>query len=189
MYLALVLMPWMLIYGISTILMNHRAFFKEHYGGSLVKWVKETEQPYGGKFSTGAGAPMMAEQILRDLHLEGNYNANLRKASAPKLTIVRNDLVTPRRITYTPGDGNLLIEKQEFRTQPLFERLHRRRGYTNRYMLDTAWAVSVDAAIVGIVFWVASGLWMWWELKVTRRTGVICALAGLAAFTFFLFTI
>jgi len=188
MYIALVLTPWMLIYGISTILMNHRAFFKKHYGGDLVRWIKDKEQPYGGRFSAGAGAPMMAEQILRDLHLEGNYYTNLSKASR-KLTIFRNDLVTPRRITYTPADGKLLIEKQEFRAQPFFERLHRRRGYENRYMLDTAWAVSVDLAIFGILFWIASGLWMWWELKVTRRAGVACALAGLAIFTLFVFTI
>ncbi len=188
MYVGLFLMPWILMYGLSTIVMNHREHFKEVYGGNLVNWLKESEQPYAGQFSGKLDAPVMAEQILRDLKMEGNFQANLTK-SGSKLTINRTDPITPRRITYTPADGKLLIEKQEFRTQPFLERFHRRRGYDNRYLLDDLWAVSVDIAIVGILVWVASGVWMWWELKVTRRLGLVCVLGGTALFALFLFTI
>ena len=30
-YLALFLTPWMLMYAISTVVMNHRGFFKDYY--------------------------------------------------------------------------------------------------------------------------------------------------------------
>ena len=188
MYLALFLTPWILMYGLSTIVMNHRAFFKEHYGGALVRWVKEKEQTYGGQFSPNTVPRIMAEQILRDLKLEGNANVNQSKGSL-KLTIMRTDPVTPRRVTYTPADGKLLVEKQEFRTQPFLESLHRRRGYGGRYMLDNVWAATVDLTIIAMVFWVASGLWLWWELKITRRLGAIFVFAGLAVFAMFAFTI
>ena len=188
MYVGLFLMPWILMYALSTLVMNHRAAFKEHYGGSLVRWVKEDERRYTGQFAGQTEPKVMAEQILRELRLEGNFAANMAKNGA-RLTINRTDPLTPRRITYTSTDNKLVIEKQEFRAQPFLESLHRRRGYNNRYSVDTAWAVSVDVATIGILLWVASGVWMWWELKLTRRTGAMCIAAGLALFALFTFTL
>jgi hypothetical protein len=54
------------------------------------------------------------------------------------------------------------------------------------YRLDTLWAVSVDLVIVAMVFWVASGIWMWWEMKVTRRLGLSALIVGVATFGFYL---
>jgi hypothetical protein len=38
-----------------------------------------------------------------------------------------------------------------------------------------------------MIFWAASGLWMWWEMKLTRRWGAIFGMAGLALFGLFVF--
>jgi hypothetical protein len=40
-----------------------------------------------------------------------------------------------------------------------------------------------------MIFWVASGLWMWWEMKLTRLWGAVFALGGLSLFALFLVTI
>lgn len=188
MYLALFLTPWMLMYALSTIVMNHREWFKAYYGGSLVQWEKEKEQVFAAQFSADASAQFMAAQILRELGVDGNFNANLSR-DRKKLTIFRTDPITPRRFTFTPADGKLLIEKQAFRSQPFLESLHRRRGFQSKFLLDDVWGATVDLVILAMVFWVISGLWMWWELKTTRRLGGWFALAGLALFTMFLFTI
>ena len=76
-----------------------------------------------------------------------------------------------------------------FRSNAFLERFHRRRGYATGYGLDTAWAVTVDLAIVAMVFWVLSGLWMWWEMKVTRRLGTAALAAGAGLLALFLLTI
>lgn len=188
MYLALFLTPWLLMYALSTIVMNHRVQFSEYYGGKPVKWTTEKEQKYAAQFPPQADARMMGEQIMADLKFEGNFNANLSK-DRQKLTILRTQPVAPRRITYALANGNLLIEKQELRTQPFLESLHRRRGFQSTFLLDDLWGVTVDAVIVAMVFWILSGLWMWWEMKITRRTGAIFISTGLALFTFFLLTI
>ncbi|MCX6623169.1 MAG: hypothetical protein NTY38_19310 [Acidobacteria bacterium] len=187
MYVGLVLMPWILMYGLSTLVMNHRPFFKELYGGPLVKWIKEKEQPCNCQFSPRIPPRVAAEEILRNLGLTGDFYANWGKLpDGPRLTIMRTDAITPRQIFYTVSDGKLRVEKQEFRSQPFLERLHRRRGYrSSQPGLDTAWAVSVDLAIAGMLFWIASGVWMWWELKVTRRIGCYCILGGAALFALF----
>ncbi|MCP5114235.1 MAG: hypothetical protein GY953_25680, partial [bacterium] len=97
--------------------------------------------------------------------------------------------MTPRRILVDPADSALRIERLEYQTPAFLERMHRRRGYRAGLGLENAWAFSVDFVIVAMVFWVASGLWMWWGLRATRRWGTICAVAGLATFALFLITI
>ena len=40
-----------------------------------------------------------------------------------------------------------------------------------------------------MIFWVLSGLWMWWELKVTRVLGALFMLGGASLFVFYLATL
>lgn len=188
MYLALFLVPWILMYALSTMAMNHREFFKQFYGEQPVAWERERELTYPGTFPEDAKPNDVARQILVSLGMDGAHNANRSKDGA-RLTIVRHDAITPQRITYTPADGRLVIESQVFRTPAFLERMHRRRGYQSDYRLDDTWAFSVDLVIAAMIFWVASGLWMWWEMKVTRRLGFAFAASGVAIFALFLSTI
>jgi hypothetical protein len=186
-YLALFLAPWVLMYAVSTLAMNHRAHFIEKYGRGPAPWLKERELPYPGTLAEGTSPRDAARQILDALELDGAHNVNRRPDGT--LVITRQDLLTPRRITYTPGTQQVLIEKTESRPHALLERFHRRRGYNTGYLLDTIWAVSVDLVIVALLFWAVSGLWMWWEMKATRRIGAVGTLAGLALFATYLLTI
>lgn len=187
MYLALFLFPWMLMYGLSTMVMNHRAFFVERYGEGPVPFEKERELVYDGTFAEGADLREISRQILTSVGLDGAHNVSRRKDGV--IMINRNDLVTPRRLTYSPADRTLVIERVPHRTNAFLERFHRRRGYATGYGLDTVWAVSVDAVIVAMVFWVLSGLWMWWEMRVTRGYGAAAILSGLGLFAMYLVTI
>jgi len=112
---------------------------------------------------------------------------NRRKDGA--IVINRNDLLAPRRVTYTPADRKVVVEKMQYRTNAMLERFHRRRGYATGYGFDSSWAVSVDLVIVAMLFWVLSGLWMWWEMKATRILGAVFVLVGMGMFALYLFTI
>ena len=43
------------------------------------------------------------------------------------------------------------------------------------------WALIVDAMAFVMVFWGASGLLMWWQIKATRRLGVVVVLLSVVA--------
>tara|TARA_Y100000589_G_scaffold294654_1_gene300497 strand:- start:1892 stop:2071 length:180 start_codon:yes stop_codon:yes gene_type:complete len=43
-----------------------------------------------------------------------------------------------------------------------------------------AWAVIVDVMGALMIFWGLSGIFMWWQMKPTRRLGMISVIAGLA---------
>jgi hypothetical protein len=186
MYLALFLFPWMLMYALSTIVMNHRAWILESLGPPA-GWVKERTFVYDGSFSDEDDAGTVARQILSTAGLDGSHTVSRRKDGA--IVIARNDLLAPRRLTYSPSDRTVVVERLPSRANTLLERFHRRRGYATGYATDTTWAVTVDVAIAAMVFWALSGLWMWWEMKVTRRFGAIAFLAGTGLFALFLMTL
>ena len=184
MYIALFLAPWVLMYAASTILMNHRA---GQHGGPPV-FAKERELVYDGTFPAGATPRAMALQILAFLDMDGAHGVPNPGRDAA-IVINRFDPVSPRRITFTPADGRIVVERQAFRTPAFLERLHRRRGFQHDYPLEDTWAFSVDLVIVAIAFWVFSGLWMWWEMKLTRRLGALCLAGGAALLAVFVLAI
>lgn len=184
MYLALFLFPWMLMYALSTMAMNHRAYFTGTSGAGPLAFEKERELDYDGVFPENAEPRTISRQILASLELDGAHGVTRRKDGA--IVITRNDLLTPRRLTYEPATRTVVIEKLPRRANAFLERFHRRRGYATGYALDTLWAVSVDLIIAAMVFWALSGLWMWWEMRVTRTLGALALLAGAGLFAFYL---
>jgi hypothetical protein len=187
MFLALFLFPWVVMYALSTLVMNHRAIFVGRYGEGPIPFEKERQFVYDGTFPENADLKLVSKQILTSVGLDGAHAVSQRKDGT--MAITRNDLVTPRRLTYSPADRTLLIEKMQPRPNAFLERFHRRRGYATGYRLDTVWAVSVDLVILSMVFWVLSGLWMWWEMKVTRGYGLAAFLGGVGVFAFYLATL
>jgi len=188
MYLALFLTPWILMYALSTMAMNHRDFFAQLRGGSDASYAMESAGVYPGTFPPGAKPREMARRILRHLGLDGTHYVQ-RAPETGHLTIYRESPLVTRRITYTPADRRLVVEKAAFRTPSFLEELHRRRGFEHDYPLEDAWGFIVDIVIAGIVFWVLSGVWMWLQLAGTRRLGLLFAGCGLALFVVFLSTI
>lgn len=187
MYLGLFFFPWMAMYALSTIVMNHRAYFVERHGSGPVPFVQESTQIYGGSFPEDADLRTISTAILESLGLDGAHSVSRRKDGT--IVINRNDLTTPRRLTYSPIDRTLVVERMASRPNAFLERFHRRRGYATGYRLDTAWAVTVDAAIAAMIVWVLSGLWMWWEMKVTRFAGLAALASGAGLFALYLATL
>lgn len=188
MYLGLFLAPWMLMYAVSTIAMNHRAWFHRLYGGAPVAWQREAERSWHGPVPAGLPARAVAARILAELELEGAHTLD---GPDPRggITIVRSAALVPRRIRYLPGEGKLIIERQVFRAPVFLERLHRRRGYEQPHLRDDLWALSVDAVVAAMVFWALSGLWMWWEMRAARAWGLLFGALGVGLFALFLATI
>ena len=181
MYLALFLTPWVIGYAASTLLMNHDA-------GRPQVFVRESERSYDAAFEPGTPPRAIAQHILSDLQLEGAFSVQGPTAEG-RITINRQDILTPRRIIFTPADHRLTVERLNAEPVGFLYRFHRRRGYEQPFAADRAMAFSVDLVIAAMVFWALSGLWMWWEMRVTRRWGLACTAAGLGIFAFFALTL
>ena len=130
MYLALFLSPWILMYALSTLAMNHRAAFNARYGPGPAAFETERELVYDGSFAENAELRTISQQILQSVGLDGAHGVTRRKDGA--IVITRNDLLTPRRLTYVPADRRLLIEKMPHRPNAFLERFHRQEGLCHR---------------------------------------------------------
>lgn len=182
MYLALFLPPWMLMYALSTMAMQHRDLFSGGEGPPAYEHQRTTT--YDGGFAPGADPKQMGEQLLTHLQMRGLFQA--KQLDDGKLEVVRFNPVQNRRLTFNPADKSLVIETSVVPAGRALENMHRLRGYQSGFASRTAWAAVVDLVIAAMVFWCLSGLWLWWQLKTTRRLGAIFALAGLLWFIVFM---
>ena len=188
MYLALFLTPWMIIYALSGLVLNHGQAIRAFYGDKFGRMEKVEERPYTATFSEGADTRMIGAQILDHLGLTGTFNVQ-GDPNQPRLVINRNAAFAQHRITYFRAENRLLVEKQVFSAPVFVNRAHFRHGYEQPFLSSKFWAVIVDLAVVGMVFWALSGIWMWWEIKPARLTGAVFALFGFGMFGILLATI
>ena len=186
-YLALFLTLWMLMYAVSTVTMNHRSWFEQYYGERAVQWEKVSEERFAFPNRDSLSRQEAAENILSHLGIKGAHT--VRGRLERRITITRENPWDTRRVTHTASDSLLKVERRTGRLSVILESLHRRRGYHHSILSEDLWAVSVDLVIVAMLFWAGSGIWLWWEMSVTRQLGSIALVAGCVLYTFFLVTL
>ncbi len=184
-YLALFLAPWILMYTVSTFVMNHRGLFHGPPPVPPPQFAVEREFVYPGEMPDGATPQQVALQLLATLDMDGAHVV-ARPWTAERVVINRQHPVTPRRITYTAADRRVVVEKMVFSGAGFLERMHRRRGFQHKYVLEDLWAASVDVTIAALILLALSGIWMWWTLRPARALGALALGAGFALFGLFL---
>ncbi len=183
-YLALFLMPWILMYAVSGLIMHHRELIRELVGGEVYAVnTLEREMVYDTVFPEDSGPMLKAEQVLNDLGMSGRFNARERNDSG-LLIINRMNLLKPRRIEYNPSYKSLKIYAGKAHPVPVLTRIHHRLGYGNGSGIDNIWAFFVDSVIGAIFFWSISGVLMWYGIRKTRVSGLILLSAGALVFIF-----
>jgi hypothetical protein len=63
--------------------------------------------------------------------------------------------------------------------------MHARGGFEQDGLLQRSWSVVVDVVCLSMIVWIASGVFMWWELPGQRRWGWAAILSGSISFLFF----
>ena len=185
MYTALFFMPWIVMYSLSTLFFNQGIRqFSAASEGRPISFEKEVEHTYSETFPEDTPPREIAKQILEHLNLSGTHNANRRPNGT--IMINRRDALTPRRITFNPETGSLLVERQVMSFPTWLRTIHHRSGFQSEEVLEDTWALFVDLVIFAMIFWVLSGLWMLWEIKAARKWGLVCGLAGIGLFGFML---
>lgn len=184
MYTGLFLTPWMLMYALSTLVMTHREFVFSLYPSKNPAMTTERTLDYTRTFPAETTREQIAQQLLVDLGLDGTHAVSGGKNGAP-LVINRQHALRSSRVTFDAAASKVVMEREEFRAATFLERLHRRRGYNHPYALEDTWGAAVDVAVVTMVFWSLSGIWLWWEIKAVRFWGALAVATGLTLFALF----
>jgi len=180
----LVLLPWFLMYGISSVMFSHGSVFGQLYRDGVPNWTTRLERPYSPAIPEDADDRQLGARILEDLGLEGafgTYRPNMRQ-----FNVYLFDFWSATRISYFLEEGRLLAEDKRFRWDHFLTGLHARGGFRQDSVLHDAWAVIVDIVQLAMLLWVASGIYMWWLLERTRRWGILALGGGLVSFAIFI---
>lgn len=188
-YLALILLPWATMYGISAIPFAHNSFFGDLYNDGVPQWTTRFEQPYDRpapeKWSADVLRPF-AKEVLDDLGIEitsayGAYRPNKRQ-----IMVSAYDFWNTTRLVYDIEKKHIAVQDKRFRLDQFFTSLHARGGFRQGTILDTLWCVIIDLVALGFILWSCSGIYMWWLLKGTRRWGILALGSGCLSFVIFL---
>lgn len=109
--------------------------------------------------------------------------------SVPDLSFRMSDGAKVWTVTYNAMAGTVSgtaaesAPTEELSTRRFLTRLHLAHGFPGGTNTRWFWAVLVDAMAFVMVFWGISGVFMWWQVKATRRVGFLVLLASVAAAT------
>ncbi|MDP6775393.1 MAG: hypothetical protein QGI83_01355 [Candidatus Latescibacteria bacterium] len=183
-YLAMFLLPWFIVYGISAVPFTRNAYFNNLYKDGTPQWTVRFEREYHIDIPDDADLRAIGAQILRDVDIVGPFGTY--RPNKARLNIYLVDFWEGVRLTYYIRKGRLKVEDKRFRWDQFFTGLHARGGYQHDGLLNDAWAYIVDLVCVSILVWIASGLYMWWKLSSTRRWGAVALSGGILSFVVFL---
>jgi hypothetical protein len=185
-YLGLFLLPWVIMFGVSSIPLNHTG----DYGQPA--WTPIAEVPFSVEppaATAPEGLRPFGAQMMQAAGVNGGFYVN--RPNPRQVNVNHPNFLHPVRIMYYVDQKRLVAERREFAFRQFLGGMHTRGGYNLGGFWDVMWAVCVDVVSVALILWMASGLYMWWKLPGTglRGWGWLAIAGGLAAFAVIIATL
>lgn len=183
-YLGMVLLPWVVMYGVSTIVFNHGEHFRKP---AEMKWLPLWEKDYAADVpTTDEGLRVFARRVLDENGLKGAFGV---QRQGQRLTIGLPNFLNPLRVIYDAPQKKLRAEAKERVGYDVLVRLHQRTGYGRAGALQNIWAIMVDVFCVTTLIWILTGLYLWWKLPMTRAWGFAAMGGGVVTIVILLATL
>jgi hypothetical protein len=178
-YLGLFLLPWVIMFGASSIPLNHAD------DGERATWATIADRPFSVEppaSSEAAALRPLGEQMMNAAGISGGFW--VYRVSPQRIDAGHPNFLHPVRLTYYVDQKRLLAERRGLALEGFLTGMHTRGGYELGGFWDSVWAVFVDLVSVALLAWIASGLFMWWKLPGTglRRWGWLALAAGAISF-------
>jgi len=184
-YLALLLLPWFFMYGLSSLPFNHPDITAAIFGPP--QWKIQYERTYDMEILPDADLQELGAQIMQENGLRGTFRTSTPDPGQIDVGLPR--FINPIRISYFPAEQRLIVAERAFNWPAVLTGMHARGGFNHGSLLGNAWAVIIDLVCVGMLLWIASGIIMWWDLRRTRRWGLIALASGVLSFGAFLWSL
>lgn len=185
-YLGLALLPWFLMYGVSSLPFAHNRYFETRDAAKgLPLWKMRLERSY--EAPVPAGQEELREfgrAILREVGLKP-VNFGVYRQSPTRLIVNTYSFLESTRVIYAVDRKWLTVEERRFRFDQFLTGMHARGGFEQEGVLSDSWGVMVDLVCLAMIGWILTGYYMWWGITGHRRWGWVAILSGLAAFAVF----
>ncbi|HVW07785.1 MAG TPA: hypothetical protein VHC90_04345 [Bryobacteraceae bacterium] len=182
-YSGLFFIPWFLFYALSSAVFNHPAWF----GSGQPQMTPLFDRLYTDEPAIRQGDPRpFAERLLKANGLDGPFAVRWTDHDE-KLIINQVRFLSNTQITFDPATRHVSATRGWANARILLIRVHTRGGYDTNGSLQIFWAALVDVIQLTMMTWIATGLYMWWNLKRFRGWGMLALGSGIALFAAFLF--
>ena len=186
-YLALALLPWFVMYGISSVPFAHNQFFNDlDARKGLPTWRLRYE--HAVDLPLPESDPSSLRRFGKALLDEGGVRTSsygVYRQSPTQINVYAYSFWRSTQLLYFSDRKLVRAEDRRFRFDQFLTGMHARGGFEQEGLLALSWSVVVDVVQIAILLWVATGLVMWWELRGHRRAGLLTILAGALCFTVF----
>ena len=185
-YLGMLLIPWLLVFGLSTFMFNHGEHFRP---------LRPTDPQFVPLWEKGYTPPSpitdtnlreAVAQLLTDNGLQGSFGA---RQQGNVLNITLQNFLEPTKLSYNLNTKQLRAEKKKFAWVEVLQRLHFRAGYNGSSLLANVWPVIVDVFCITMLIWILTGLYLWWKIRDSRRWGWITIGGGMLTMALLLATL
>ena len=182
-YTGLCLAPWFLLYGVSSLVFSHDKWLDQlDKAKGVPNWTPLSERHYEIEIPAQGDLKPVADKIVSDLGLEGAHGAY--RPNTSRVDVYVYTFWHSTQVKYFIAEKRLVVEAKRFRWDHFLTGMHAQAGY-GRDTLRNLWAGVVDTVVIAMVFWVITGLLMWWRLPKTRSWGWLSLAAGLCSFLLF----
>jgi hypothetical protein len=174
------------MYGASSVPFSHAGYFEQRQKG-IPMWITRAERPYDVPAPASADLEEIGARIMKDAGLEGSYGAyrpNDREIDVYVYTFWKS-----AQAKYYVDQKRLVVEDRRFRWDQFLTGMHARGGYEHPAFLEDSWAALVDLVCLGFLIWIASGIYMWWQLRRCRLWGFLALGSGLVVFLILLLSL
>jgi hypothetical protein len=185
-YLGLALLPWFFMYGISSVPFAHNQFFERRDAArGLPLWTLRSEHTVDlGVPEDPAALRSLGAALLQAAGIEGTSFGAYRQ-SPTQINVYSYSFWKSTQLKYFVDQKRLRVEDRRFRWDHFLTGMHARGGFEQEGFLQTSWSVVVDLVCLGMIVWIASGLYMWWAVRGHRGWGALAILGGVVSFVVF----
>lgn len=181
-YTGIFLVPWMVIYALSALFLNHGETFRTLFKVEPPQWQQVREIDWQPPADAPTDQAARIGLLLEAVGLDGAWRIE-GKPTPQELRVLRISGSGNYRVIWQRRDGTVRVEKQSPGSLYRFVHfLHFRAGYGLAYTPFLIWAAVVDLVAASILFWVISGIYLWLRQPRQRKWGSVAFLGGLILF-------
>ncbi|MBI5767818.1 MAG: PepSY-associated TM helix domain-containing protein [Verrucomicrobia bacterium] len=179
-YVGLFLSPFILLFAISTLVLNH----PPAPGSGAVDAGATPKKTVPIEVPPEPGTLGQARQILDQLRVTGEIDYVHHNAKAGRLTIPVTKPGETARVEVDLRAKSATVERQAPGLGAALVYLHKMPGPHNasvrgNWVYMVWWKIAADAVVYGTLFLTVSGLYLWWVLRAERRIGWALLGAGI----------
>ena len=188
-YLGLYLLLFIWLFSVSGLVLNHSKWTAAQF------WKSREEITTEHRITRPdvSGDVALASILMAQLGVVGEIQETTTRGD----TLFEFQVVKPGQVVRVRArldSARASVTAIRVNTWGVLDALHKFTGVkmgdpsrTRDWMLTRLWSLAMDALALGLVFIVASGLYLWYRLPLKRRPGLVALAAGVACCWFLLY--